>query len=326
MKGSRAVDKSSFVASAEAKGKDIVAPSKVNHSSVPIPKYARPTPAGDVPVAPGTVFSPHLVVFALKAKEGPYRQLDLRCVLAVAQRWREALLSHSNDLPEGVRRVVSGHDRDGGPLPKPHLAFVPLALVGHRQAGADLLGMAIALPAGLGSDERRDVLRVIGRVRELKLGHLGVWRVQRNTSARPPWNLLPETSTADPHGATHWSTVTPVVFDRHPKAKDRAEHQRELAGMIVAACESIGLPRPREVIVTAASAHLGVPPAHAFPRLRRKDDSERRHAHAILAFESPVRGPILLGAGRYRGYGLCRPIPDPGDNRRSCDDKVVKRA
>lgn len=170
--------------------------------------------------------------------------------------------------------------------------------------------MAITLPEGLGSDERRDVLRAIGRVHDLKLGRLGVWGVQRDTSARPPWNLRPEAWTANPDGATHWSTVTPVVFDRHPKAKDRAEYQREVAGMIAAACELIGLPRPREVIVTAVSAHLGVPPAHAFPRLRRKDDSERRHAPAILVFDRPMRGVMLLGAGRYWGYGVCRPIRD----------------
>jgi len=270
--------------------------------------YARPTPPGDVSVAPGTVFSPHLIVLTLEPREGPYRLLDLLCVLTVAQRWREALLSHSNDLPERVRHVVSGHDRDGAPLPEPHLAFVPLAFVAHPHADGHLLAMAITLPEGLGSDERRDVLRVVGRVHELKLGRLGVWSVQRDTSARPPWNLRPEAWTADPEGATHWSTVTPVAFDRHPKAKDRAEYQREVAGMIAAACESIGLPSPREVIVTSVSAHLGVPPAHAFPRLRRKDDSERRHAHAILVFDRSVRGPILLGAGRYRGYGLCRPM------------------
>lgn len=286
--------------------------------------YARRTTAGGVSVAPATVFSPHLIVLTLEGKEGPYRQLDLLCVLAVAQRWREALLSHSNDLPERVRHVVSGHDRDGAPLSEPHLAFAPLAFVGHPHADGDLLGMAITLPEGLGPDERRDVLRAVGRVHELKLGRLGVWRVQRDTSARPTWNLRPEAWTADPDGATHWSTVTPVVFDRHPKAKDRAEYQREVAGMIAAACESIGLPRPREVIVTSVSAHLGVPPAHAFPRLRRKDDSERRHAHAILVFDRPVRGPILLGAGRYRGYGLCRPIREGGDDTRQHDDRVTK--
>ena len=78
--------------------------------------------------------------------------------------------------------------------------------------------------------------------------------------------------------------------------------------MISRSCERIGLPVPREVIVTPVSAHLGVPPAHEFPRLERKDGSRRRHVHAILVFSEMVRGPILLGAGRYRGYGLCRPL------------------
>ena len=78
--------------------------------------------------------------------------------------------------------------------------------------------------------------------------------------------------------------------------------------MIAAACVAVGLPRPREVVVTSVSAHLGVAPAHVFPRLTRKDGSERRHAHAILVFEEPVRGPILIGAGRYRGYGVARPV------------------
>jgi CRISPR-associated protein Csb2 len=42
--------------------------------------------------------------------------------------------------------------------------------------------------------------------------------------------------------------------------------------------------------------------------VRRKDGSERRHAHAILVFDEFVVSSVLLGAGRYRGYGLCRPM------------------
>jgi CRISPR-associated protein Csb2 len=56
------------------------------------------------------------------------------------------------------------------------------------------------------------------------------------------------------------------------------------------------------------SAHLGVPPSHVFPRLVRKDGGERRQAHAIVVFEEPVVGPVVIGAGRYRGYGVCRPV------------------
>jgi CRISPR-associated protein Csb2 len=126
--------------------------------------------------------------------------------------------------------------------------------------------------------------------------------------ARPLETLRPAIWTANPDGATHWSTITPIAYDHHPKAKGKAEYLAEATGMIRASCERIGLPPPREVIVTSVSAHLGTPPAHSFPRLRRKDGSERRHTHAILIFDEPVCGPVLLGAGRYRGYGLCRPM------------------
>jgi CRISPR-associated protein Csb2 len=78
--------------------------------------------------------------------------------------------------------------------------------------------------------------------------------------------------------------------------------------MIKECCVRIGLPVPREAIPTPVSAHLGTPPAHAFPRLQRKDGGLRRHAHAILIFDEPVCGPVILGAGRYRGYGVCRPM------------------
>jgi CRISPR-associated protein Csb2 len=168
--------------------------------------------------------------------------------------------------------------------------------------------MGLAFPADLLPGDRRAALQAIGRVRHLALGYLGKWKIVPERRSSPPWNLRPEAWTAYPDGATHWSTVTPVVFDRHPRTRNRAEYHREVAAMIATGCERIGLPKPREVIVTHVSAHLGIPPAFVFPRLRRKDDSERCHTHAILVFDEPVNGPLLIGAGRYRGYGFCRPL------------------
>jgi len=270
--------------------------------------YARPMQLGKTAAPPGTIFDPFLIVLRLEPENAPYRHLDLPCVLALTQRWREALLSHSNDLPDTVRNVLSGHDSNGGVLEGPHLAFLPLAFVGHEHADGHLLGVGLTLPASLSRDDRRGVLQVVRLVRVLKLGRLGVWRIQPETGESSPLALRPETWTAHPDGHTHWATVTPVVYDRHPKSDDKATYMSEVARMIRQACTRIGLPEPREVVVTAVSAHLGAPPAHMFPRLRRKDDSLRRHIHAILVFDRPVRGPILLGAGRYRAYGCCRPL------------------
>jgi len=97
-------------------------------------------------------------------------------------------------------------------------------------------------------------------------------------------------------------------LDRHPKARDPAEYQRQVAEIIATGCGAIGLPWPREVIVTHVAVHPGVPPAHVFSRLKRKDGSDRCHAHAMLVFNEPVVGPMLIGAGRYRGYGVCRAV------------------
>lgn len=275
--------------------------------------YAPPLSEETKGAAAGTVFSPHLVALRLVPIAGPYRQLDLACTLTIAGRWREALLSQSNDLSDAVRSVLSGHEADGVPLEDPHLALAPLSFVGHAHADGHLLGVGAFLPRDLSRDDRRDVLRALGRVRELKLGRLGVWGLETVTEARPPWNLRARAWTAHPDGALEWSTVTPVAFDRHPKVKGKAAYRAAVVAMIEHCCARIGLPRPRQVVVTPVSVHPGVPPAHAFPRLHRKDGSQRRHTHAILVFDEPVPGPMLLGAGRYRGYGLCRPIDDSGE-------------
>jgi CRISPR-associated protein Csb2 len=148
----------------------------------------------------------------------------------------------------------------------------------------------------------------LSRIHRLLLGRMGTWRVEMETSSNPPWNLRPEAWTANPAGTTHWSTITPIAYDQHPKAKEKVAYQEEAAALIGRTCIRIGLPEPREVIITSVSAHLGTPLSHAFPLLRRKDNSERRHSHAILIFKEPVCGPIILGAGRYHGYGLCRPL------------------
>jgi CRISPR-associated protein Csb2 len=281
--------------------------------------YARPAEASEARRVRETVFDPHFTILTLSRVEGPYRHLDLACVLTIAQRLRDAILSHSEDLPSHIRSLLSGHDANGAPLECSHLAFVPLAFVDHPHADGHLLGLGVALPADLSRDDRRLALCAVARVKQLKLGRLGVWNIVPHTALRSAqYNLRVETWTArsaEPQaaqqpGATVWSTVTPVVHDRHSKASDPATYRREVAAMIAKACTHIGLPEPREVVVTSVSVFEGVPPARGMPRLQRKDGSDRRHTHAILVFDEPVCGPVLIGAGRYRGYGVCRPVGD----------------
>lgn len=272
--------------------------------------YARPRPAETIDVAPGGLLDPFPVVRTLVHESGDDHELDLVAVPALARGWRNAILARSDGLGERAKHLLSGHGPDGTPLEGAHLAFLPLAFVGHPHADGHLLGMGIVLPDGLDADTRREMLTAIGRVDRLTLGRLGVWRIARPNAFELPWNLRPEVWTAHPRGATHWGTVTPIAFDTHPKASDPTSQRAEVARMVAEAVVRMGFPVPRDVVTTAVSPHLGAPPGHAFPRIQRKDGSFRRHTHAILVFDEPVRGPMLIGAGRYRGYGVCRPLDE----------------
>ncbi len=37
---------------------------------------------------------------------------------------------------------------------------------------------------------------------------------------------------------------------------------------------------------------------------------ERPLRHLVLTFGERVRGPLILGAGRFQGLGLCLPLPE----------------
>ncbi len=155
--------------------------------------YARPAQEAATTRVASTVFGPHFLVLQLRAKQGQYQQLDLTSTLAIVGRWREAILSNSNSLAEPVRRMLSGHDANGGPAADPHMAYLPLAFVGYEHADGHQLGMGLVLPAELSVDDRRQALRAIALVSELRLGPLGVWTPKPMTASQPPWNLRAET-------------------------------------------------------------------------------------------------------------------------------------
>jgi len=66
-----------------------------------------------------------------------------------------------------------------------------------------------------------------------------------------------------------------------------------------------------DLYLIANNGVRGADTVHSMPNLHRRRDRGRiHHTHAIITFDQPIRGPLLLGAGRYRGYGLCRAVPE----------------
>ncbi len=288
------------------------------------------------PPVPHTHFDSDLLILTQVA--GP--RLPLASTLAVTQALRGAIMSHSAVQPPPS--WVSGHLEDCQPLRdgQQHLAFIPLPFVGHEHADGHLLGVGLVIPRSVPRPERgrvlgRFLLNENGEPRDIQLtlGRLGVWTVRKRDWMEHRQALQPETWTAYPRGATTWATVTPVVLDRFPKSdpfKDREAWQNEVAGIIATSCERLGLPRPVEVAVGTTSWHRGSPratvkrrPLRGHPEIPTREaalgdgfpiyptkggNGARPQLHVCLRFAEPVVGPVLLCAGRFLGYGLCKPL------------------
>ena len=265
--------------------------------------YARAQPEEQPEVTHG-VFQNRLL--ALRRVDG--RRMGLESTLLLAEKLQGAVVKH---CPEPVPSWVSGHAANGRPAQSPHLALLPLPFVGSEHADGHLLGLALAIPNDIGQAEVGRCLNPLlgtdeaGALRRVSLydGANFDWSLEVEGRDSPPLALRSGVWTRP---ARRWATVTPIVFDRHPKGRDK-EVQAEQ--MVAGACEWIGLPRPVDVVLGQVSLHLGVPHSRLFPGIRRKSDNGRlQHLHAVVTFAEPVGGPVILGAGRYRGYGMCRPI------------------
>ena len=265
--------------------------------------YVPAQPEGPPP-APHGVFSDRLL--ALRRVEG--RRMGLESTLLLAEKLRNAVVRH---CPEPVPEWVSGHTLDGRPSQTPHLAFLPLPFVGNRHADGHLLGFALAVPRHIDQPEVGRCLNPVlgfepdGSPRRVHIydGANFDWRLEMEQGHSPTAALRSRAWTSP---ARRWATVTPMVFDRHPKGRDQ---EGQAVRMVEEACERIGLPRPLDVMLSQVSLHLGVPHSRSFPGIRRKPDNGRlQHLHAVVTFAEPVAGPVILGAGRYRGYGMCRPL------------------
>lgn len=290
----------------------------------------RPEASARAPDAPRSHFDDDWIVFARCT--GPrfpsHRAVDL------ARALRGALLKHAADPPPPL---LSGHAPDGTPLDAPHLAIVSLPFVASTFANGQIVGAALVMPRATDPAQRQATLRAIGAFEQaardalqregvvhdadtpplrLTMGGAGVVTLARlafgGTQAR---TLDPRTWTRP---ARRWATATPIALDRnpgdlhHPDASKRANAFHEAEESVSVAVRRIGLPAPRRVDVLRSAVLAGTAKPTRFPPFPPERSRTRRVlVHARLLFDEPVAGPMLLGAGRFLGLGLCRPVPDP---------------
>ncbi len=268
----------------------------------------------------------------------PGNRFSAASSLLVTQTLRKTIMSVCDDP---IPSWISGHHVEGEPLRDGvgHIACIPLLSTGFPYSDGHLMGVGIAFPRTVARKDRGNALRslLINEDRsdkevELKLGRLGECRLVLRDWSESRIALNPETWTASPDGCETWASVTPVVLDRFPKSdrlKQRSQWTQEVIEMVANACVNIGLPHPTEIDVDTTSWQTGTPRAlqkhrplrghladnktlaalgDGYPTFPAKGgNAARPQLHVWLRFSQPVNGPVILGAGRYLGYGLCSP-------------------
>lgn len=254
---------------------------------------------------------------------------DLRACAIVAKTIRDALLAGYERIGLGdqVPEVISGHDSNGTPTRAPHLAIIPLAFIGFPYADGSVLGYALVPPTGnpiLEHEALRRALRTLAPLDGEKGRRLLTIRTRAGTPSHqafsielsPGFEALKASLDSARYAARArtFATVTPIALDRHLKSKGEAR-QHEIEAQVAAACSRIGLPAPLQVVADKHTAITGAPSAYpsgsspAWMGWRLPTSlATRQLTHAVIRFAEPVDGPMILGAGRFVGLGLCLPI------------------
>jgi CRISPR-associated protein Csb2 len=251
-------------------------------------------------------------------------RLGLESTLQLTGALRNAAMKAAGDK---VPEWLSGHAANGTPTKRPHVAFFPLPFVDNEHADGHVLGLAMAMPREADAD--RDLRRAIGALLFDKEGadrticlwkSLGkgdreheVWRweLRRTTGQETRAGLRLHQWTRP---SRLWASATPVVLHHYPK-KNRDNHVVEIVGE---AFLSAGLPKPVKIAAQPVSYFRGVGHAMEMPDFSEGGENLCRYqTHVLVEFERAVEGPVLVGRGRFRGYGLLRPVRSAEDDERT---------
>ena len=213
-----------------------------------------------------------------------------RLVLKVTKALKDAVLSKWPGGRDSVPDWVHGHIL----RPRPHQpgCFLALPNVFSSHPDGRILGAAVAAPPDASSAELGTLRETLSEVdalhiqggRTIRTGHS---RSRRVATRWQSWT----------REARAWVTVFPAVSDRH---------QRVDAKTVRRWCVHAGLPEPSEVAVQRQPFFRGAVDLHPSEmRVPGHKPNTKPYAHALLKFDEPVQGPVVLGSLRTMGLGLC---------------------
>jgi CRISPR-associated protein Csb2 len=185
------------------------------------------------------------------------------------------------------------------------------------------MGCALVLPRALAKNDRELLFRLIAKWEKDRSDQQGNLKLAAGTL--PPIvvrrvDVSAKTALNPPRWcrtSTRFITATPIALDKNPgKLRSNRDGTARKAALeaqqsISDACQRVVGIRPVSVEVSLAPLLPGAQHVRDFlPWPGRPGRTPRVRVHADIRFDEPVKGPLLLGAGRYFGLGLCLPVED----------------
>ncbi len=220
--------------------------------------------------------------------------LSGRRISTVTRLFKEAVLSQHQRLHGEPPGVLHGHGFNGGGYDIAR--YLALPDVGHRWSRGRIHGLALWMPPGCDVTARRMARDAAFAVNRLIGGGVDVSVTPREDEDRP----LAAHPDRWRRKSRAWVTAFPAIHERR-RTLDLAEVTRW--------CLHAGLPEPvtfRSTRAPLVAGALDLAPVE----VNRRSRPALPYSHVELRFAEAVPGPVVIGSGRQRGFGLCIPVDD----------------
>jgi CRISPR-associated protein Csb2 len=241
-------------------------------------------------------FPPTILRFAIDSENGVLPPLTKAVIVADAMR-KAALSQYSKMSGNTASELLAGKQADGGKRREAHdhPFFLPLDL--NNQGFIDAID--VWLPSGCTYDEFRALTSIPKIWENIVLdGTFAVTYLGR----------------VEPERSIRWSTATPIILDRFPK-------YRKADGSIISDAPEVQIARALERR-GLGSAHIKIWEQHetlrhragnrtrldVFRRCRVNERPVYPFVGAVIEFDRPIEGPIILGRLAHFGLGRFKPI------------------
>ena len=217
-----------------------------------------------------------------------------RRIASVTALFKEAVLSRHQRMHGEPPAILHGHGFTGAGYDLAR--YLALPDVGYPRSRGRIHGLALWLPPGSDRGQRQRARDAAVAIDTL-VGRGIEARVEPRGDEKRPWAVNPRRWQGP---STTWVTAFPVVHER-----------RGVAGLAEAArwCRHAGLSEPiafRSLRTPLLPGAVDLAPAE----VNRSGRPALPYSHAEFHFAERIAGPVVIGAGRQRGFGLCVPVDD----------------